>query len=344
MPHRKLPRLSALAAAVLLSGCAGLSSFSDPADRVGDALEDQDYRRALTVIDEADEEHPRHALLMEQREGVLQASHEYRDQALDQARALAEREQWGDARQVLERARQRVVEPEPVASLMEQLDARREARLRTLLSRGYLAEARALLSTEDLDPALAPYQQDPRAGHTRQRRAELRAELHRELLRLGNAYAEAGQWPPALETLEAAHRLAPDDPAPDALGEARRILHSARNRAKDARDRAHQEQARVLVDRYRSSGRLDDLLAARAFLLQHEDPQLDDLSNRVDTWSRQRFQRAMARGEALYAEGDYQAAHRLWRSVAPLDPDNPELLKKLERSGKVLDNLRSLEE
>ena len=343
MPDRHFPRLSALAAALLLSGCAGLSSFSDPADRVGDALADQDYRRALAVIDEADEEHPRHALLMEQREGVLQASHEYRDQALDQARALAEREQWGDARQVLERARQRVVEPEPVATLMEQLDDRRETRLRALLNRGYLAEARALLSTENLDQALAPYQ-DPRPRHTRQRRAALRQELHGELLTIGNTYADSGQWPQALETLETAQRLAPDDPAPEVLTQARRVLHSARDRARDARDRAHLEEGQALVEQYRASGRLEDLLAARAYLLQHQGPRLDDLRDRVHSWSRRRFQRAMERGEALYAEGEYQAAHRLWREVAPLAPDNPELLKKLERSRKVLDNLRSLEE
>ncbi|QJX02232.1 hypothetical protein HML84_09740 [Alcanivorax sp. IO_7] len=50
------------------------------------------------------------------------------------------------------------------------------------------------------------------------------------------------------------------------------------------------------------------------------------------------------RGRGALCGREYQAAHRLWREVAPLDPDNPELLKKLERSRKVLDNLRSLEE
>ncbi|MBL7252309.1 hypothetical protein ACLD02_18725 [Alloalcanivorax sp. C16-2] len=343
MPRHNMPRLTALAGAVLLSGCAALSSFNDPADRVGDALKAQDYRRALAVIDEADEGHPRHALLMEQREGVLQASREYRDQALDQARALAEREQWQEVHQVLRQARERVVDPEPVTELMEQLDDQREARLRALLSRDYLAEARALLSTPDLDQALLPYQ-DPRARQARQRRMALREELHRELLAMGNDYAEAGRWPQALEALETAHRLAPDTAAPEALGKARQVLHSARDRARDARDRAHRKEAEALVEGYRESGRLDDLLAARAFLLQHQDPQLDALRDRVESWSRQRFQRAMARGEALYAEGDYQAANRLWRSVAPLDPDNPELLKKLERSRKVLNNLRSLEQ
>ena len=164
------------------------------------------------------------------------------------------------------------------------------------------------------------------------------------MLTIGNTYADSGQWPQALETLETAQRLAPDDPAPEVLTQARRVLHSARDRARDARDRAHLEEGQALVEQYRASGRLEDLLAARAYLLQHQGPRLDDLRDRVHSWSRRRFQRAMERGEALYAEGEYQAAHRLWREVAPLAPDNPELLKKLERSRKVLDNLRSLEE
>lgn len=343
MPRHKSPRLAALAGAVLLSSCTNLPTNDDPADQVGDAIKAQDYRGALEVIDQIDEEHPQRALLMEQREGVLQASREYRELALEQAQAQAEREQWQEVDRILGQARQRVVDPEPVTALMEQLDQQRDARLRALLSRDYLAEGRALLSTPGLDEALLPYQ-DPRARHARQRRMALREELHRELLAMGNDYAEAGRWPEALEMLETAHRLAPDTPAPEALGKARQVLHSARNRARDVRDQAQQKQARSLVEKYRRSGGLDDLLAARAFLLQHQDPALNELRDRVENWSRRRFRRAMARGEALYAKGDYQAAYRLWRNVAPLDPDNPELLKKLERSRKVLENLRSLEQ
>ena len=54
------------------------------------------------------------------------------------------------------------------------------------------------------------------------------------------------------------------------------------------------------------------------------------------------FARTMAQGEALYAKGEYRAAHQLWQRVAPLDPENVELQKKLERSERVIRNLESL--
>ena len=52
----------------------------------------------------------------------------------------------------------------------------------------------------------------------------------------------------------------------------------------------------------------------------------------------------MNTGEALYARGQYKEAYRIWKQVAPLYPNDEELNKKLERSRRVLTNLRSLQQ
>lgn len=336
--------LAALGGALLLSGCMTFNPFVPPADRVGAALNDHHYRDALAIIDTTGERHPQHALLSEQREGVIQASQEYRREALTQAEELASREQWSQAYRVLEAIRDRVVDPAPVDATLKALERRHDERLRDLLNQAYLAEAQALLRSERVDQALLPYS-GPGARETLQRRTQRRNLLYRHLLEQGNAYAGAAHWQQALESLETAQRLRPDAPIPDALAEARRTLHGARDRARHLRERAQRQQAEALLDRYRSSGKLADLLAARTFIRQHSDADhLTALREQVNDWARLRFQRAMTRGEALYAEGDYRAAHQLWQSIAPLDPDDPELRKKLTRSAKVLDNLRALED
>ena len=119
-----------LGAVLILPGCASLLPFSDPADRVGDALQEHRYRDALDIIDRTDQSHPQYGLLTEQRQGVLQASREYRQERLALARDLSAREDWGQAYQLLEDTGDRVAEPEPVNSLLAQLREREARALR----------------------------------------------------------------------------------------------------------------------------------------------------------------------------------------------------------------------
>ena len=139
------------ATAVALSpeppSCVSLLPFSDPADRVGDALQEHRYRDALDIIDRTDQSHPQYGLLTEQRQGVLQASREYRQERLALARDLSAREDWGQAYQLLEDTGDRVAEPEPVNSLLAQLREREARALRERLNQWYLAQAKALLDS-----------------------------------------------------------------------------------------------------------------------------------------------------------------------------------------------------
>jgi tetratricopeptide (TPR) repeat protein len=326
---------------LILPGCAALTPFSDPADRVGDALQEHRYRDALAIIDRTDPDHPQHGLLTEQRQGVLQASQEYRQEQLAVARDLSAREAWEQAYRLLEDTGDRVAEPEPVNALLAQLREREARALRERLNRWYLAQARALLDTDELDQELV-HHQDRRAARILEQRARLRQQASDGLTELGDAYADQAQWRQALVSLEMAQRLTPDRSQPASLKRARKTLDSARDRARDARQETRYQHAQDLISRYQETGRLEDLLAARTYLAQHDGGYLDTMREQVKRWSQDRFARAMALGEALYAKGEYRAAHQLWQQVAPLDPGNVELQKKLERSERVIRNLESL--
>ena len=342
-PHRRgaWRATLSLGAILMLPGCASLMPFSDPADRVGNALREHRYQDALAIIDRTDEAHPQHGLLTEQRQGVLQASREYRQDKLALARDLSGREDWQQAYQLLEDTGERVAEPEPVDALLEQLREREARALRARLNQWYLAQAQALLDTGQLDRELA-HHEDRRAVRILAQRARLRDQVSDGLTELGDAYADQALWRQALVSLEMAQRLTPDRARPASLTRARRTLDSARDRARDARQETRYQHAETLISRYQETGRLEDLLAARTYLAQHDDAYLDPMREQVKRWSRDRFARTMAQGEALYAEGEYRAAHQLWQRVAPLDPENVELRKKLERSERVIRNLESL--
>ncbi|HEX5679065.1 MAG TPA: hypothetical protein VFX91_13955 [Alcanivorax sp.] len=330
-----------LGAVLILPGCASFSPFSDPADRVGAALQEHRYGDALAIIDRTDETHPQYGLLTEQRRGVLQASQEYRQEKLTRAQAMAAQEEWRQAYQLLEETRDRVAEPEPVDAMLEQLREREERALRARLNQWYLAQAKALLDTSRLDRNLT-HHDDRRAARILEQRARLRQQVSDGLTELGDAYAEQALWRQALVSLEMAQRLTPERTQPASLKRARKTLARARERARDARQETRYEHAETLIARYQQTGRLEDLLAARTYLAQHDDAYLDTMREQVKRWSRDRFARTMAQGEALYAQGEYRAAHQLWQRVAPLDPENVELQKKLERSERVIKNLESL--
>lgn len=328
----------------LLGGCASSwQLFETPADRVSDALDGHRYADALAVIDNTGKGNPQYGLMHQQRPGVLQASREYRHDVLARARALAAKGQWRQAYATLEQARDQVVDAKPVQSLLDDLHHRENSHLRDLLINWYLAEARALLRTGDLDPALKEHT-GTAAHRALARRQRMRHDLTDELTRLGNEYADQARWQSAYEALEMAQRLSPRRQRPAALERARKTLDSAHDRAEIARNQAHREHAEKLIKQYQDSGRLQDLLAARTFLLQHPNDDLDDDRDQVDAWCQQRFQTEVSRGDALYARGRYRAAYQLWKQALPLDPNNVELGKKLERAGKVLHSLKTLSE
>lgn len=340
---RRHPRWALYGVLLLLSGCSLLPVSSDPAQRIDAALSEHRYAAALAIIDSTEATQPNYPALQARRGEIVQASRRYRGEVLRQARRLADDEQWEDAYALLVRAAPLVLESEPIDTLGEQLKEQEAAALRERLTRWYLALGQALLSSGRVDQALAPFHV-PEAEMATAEWHRLRHRTTAALTELGHFYADQRQWEAASRTLEMAQQLSPERPLPQALTLARQAIDSARNQQQTARENAHRKTAQELVARYQDSESLDDLLAARTFLLRYPGPDLAPLRQRVERWCQQRLADAMARGEALYARGEYRTAYRLWQQVAPLEPDNAELNSKLERSRRVLENLRTLDE
>lgn len=326
---------------VLLGGCASWQLLQSPTQRVSGDLQDHRYADALRVIDDADKTDPRYPALKKQRPTVVRASQDYRHQALTRAGALADKGQWQQAFTVLRDARDRVVDPKPVDALLKQLHQRERDNLRQLLADWYLAQAHALLQTDKLDSALKGHGDD-RARETLKNRRQLRERLTGELTRLGDDFAGQGQWQSAYRTLQTAQRLNPKGNRSKILERARATLNRAQSRAQSARRQSHREHAQALIQQYQESNGLEDLLAARTYLLQYRDDDLSKQRQEVNQWCQQRFKVEVAHGDALYARGRYQAAYQQWKRAEPLDPDNKGLKKKLARARRVLRNLRNL--
>lgn len=336
-------RASNLGLTLLLGGCTLWTPAGSPQQAVNEALQNQDYARASAIIDAIDESHPAYSQLHEQAAAIHRASDAHRDEVLEKARSKGKEEQWQTALTLLQENRNKVIEPAPLDALAETLGQRERHAFNTLLADRRLAQARALLASDQLDQQLARFHLD--VARDEKRALEQQTwQLSLSLTALGDYFREQGQWLRARDLYRAAHRLTPDQPAPPGLKQAQNHLNSAAQQVRAERNRRSQHQAQTLMERYRQTGKLDDLLAARAFLRQQDDnASLATERKTLERWCRKRFADEMHAGEVLYTQGQYQQAHRIWQQVAPLYPDNPELNKKLQRSRRVLDNLENLE-
>tara|TARA_Y100001934_G_scaffold282181_1_gene394782 strand:- start:1378 stop:2388 length:1011 start_codon:yes stop_codon:yes gene_type:complete len=333
-------RKASLAVAILLGGCA---TFGDPERRVSAALADDNYARAAAIIENTSPNHSQYALLQEQYPGILLASNQYRQRLTLEAEAMSRQQQWAQAHTLLETHRDKVIDPSALDELITALNSLEERQLNLLLAERRRAQARALQDSADLADKLSGFHL-PRAKKEQRQLAEERLFVAEDLTRLGEYFAQRQQWHLARDLLSDAHRLTPQQPPSPQLAKAQQILNDASQRTRARQNRALQTEAEQLMARYQRSGQLDALLTARHFLNQHQDnPALANHRKRLEQWARRRFAEEMNTGEALYARGQYREAYRIWKQVAPLYPDNEELNKKLERSRRVLANLRTLQ-
>ncbi len=330
-----------LVMAALLGGCATLG---DPERRVSEALAEDNYASAAAIIEDTHPDHDQYALLQEQYPGIILASDQYRQRLILEAEAMSRKQRWQQAHTLIEAHRDKVVDPSALDELLTALTSLEEYQFNQLLAERRRAQALALRESTGLTDKLSGFHL-PRAKQERQQLANERFVVVEDLTRLGEYFAQRQQWLLARDLLSAAHRLAPDQPPSAQLAKAQQILNDASQRARARHNRGLLTEAEQLMARYQRNGQLESLLAARHFLKQHQNnPVLVDHRERLEQWARRRFSEEMNTGEALYARGQYREAYRIWKQVAPLYPDNEELNKKLERSRRVLANLRNLQD
>jgi len=332
---------SLLLAVSVISGCA---SLGNPEKKVIAALEEKNYARAIEVINDTPESHKQYPLLQEQYAGILQASDDFRHHLVQEAEAYGRRQEWANAFDILQENRNKVVDPYAIDELTATLAIMEGRQLNELLAERRVEQAQAMLESMQLSETLSRFR-DSRAVAEKQRIDEERELLIADLKRLGEYFAEQQKWMQARDLLRYAQQLAPEQQPSPHLAKAQQVLNNADQRARAKHNQAIQTEAEQLMVRYQRDGTMDSLLAARRFLDRHKNnPVLSKHRDRLEQWSRRRFNEEMNTGEALYARGQYKEAYRIWKQLAPLYPNDEELNKKLERSRRVLSNLKSLQQ
>ncbi|MFN3714893.1 MAG: hypothetical protein ACK4SX_14650 [Alcanivoracaceae bacterium] len=334
----------ALLLILTLAGCTTRQAVleTDFAAELASVRAEGDHARALDIVDRIPNDHPQAEAVRAQRDQILKDIELVQQQRVAEAERLSRSGRWQEAYAVLDDASRQWRRSDLLATAYQELEQRQQLRYHQLQADLLLAEARTLQGTHTTVQQLATLT-DRRAQATARDLGLRRDTLSRELRQLGHIFADQKDWQRTRDLLASAAQLAGDNERDPILIEAERQLASVAHRQERARAQRIRQQGDELIERYRRSESVADLVAARDFLARNnQGGTLDETATRLEGLSRERFRAGLAKGDTLYAGGDYAAAERAWSEVAPLYPGDPELAAKRERVKRVLDNLRSL--
>lgn len=326
----------------LLGGCVTIPMDVDAEAELAAARKAGDHARALEIVERISPKHPQYDTLLMQRESVLKEVAQHQQQRIQEASNLASSGRWQEAFAVIDQLSREWRNSTLVAEARQELEQRQQLRFRQLAADVLVSESKWLLGREASTEQLNTLTQKEALDMARQLIAR-RANIAEQMSQLGHYFAEQKDWQRTRDLLDGArllNRSAERDPQ---LVTAERQLANVANRQVRAAAQRTRQRADTLIEQYRKTESIKDLIAARDYLQSNnQDGSLDEGATRLESLSRERFRTGLKRGDSLYAAGDYAAAEKIWKEVAPLYPNDTELAGKLERVRRVLENLKTL--
>lgn len=326
----------------LLGGCVTIPMDVDAEAELAAARKAGDHARALEIVERISPKHPQYDALLMQRESVLKEVEQHQQQRIQEASNLASSGRWQEAFALIDQLGREWRDSTLVTQARQELEQRQQLRFRQLAADVLVSESKWLLGREASTEQLNTLTQKEALDMARRLNAR-RADIAVQMAELGQHFAEQKDWQRTRDLLDGArllNRSAERDPQ---LVTAERQLANVANRQVRAAAQRTRQRADTLIEQYRKTESIKDLIAARDYLQSNnQDGSLDEGATRLESLSRERFRTGLKRGDSLYAAGDYAAAEKIWKEVAPLYPNDTELASKMERVRRVLENLKTL--
>lgn len=342
----KLPLLLLLC--TLISACSSLSlTFETHAlTDFKQAIQQQNFKHAHLIAQRLPTFNADYAAVQQALPALKQAEQQFVTTTLTQAQALATKQHWQAAIDLLAQANDQLPQANTdLKKLYEQLVTVQQQQVATQLTQLLGGEAEWLLTQHDALTFLARQQLDKNAHDKARQLEKHRYLLAAQLVDLGKNYAHQGNWQASFYCLQLAQHLGAEHFPQATFEKASAQLQHQQQHSEAQRNQQQQQEANRRIDVYRKSRRINDLLDARNYLNNHRDNStLASQRRLVASLSKQRFEDDMKLGDSFYANGNYRLAEHVWKQLAPLYPDNNGLSKKLARVEKVLSSLNRLKD
>ncbi|MCK5875943.1 MAG: hypothetical protein KAG82_14700 [Alcanivoracaceae bacterium] len=335
--------LAVLFVAAAMAGCVGpVPMHVDAEEELAAARKAGDHVRALEIVEHISAQHPQYDALIKQREAVLQDIEKHQHARIREAGNLASSGRWQEAFAVMDELDRQWRGSGLIAQARHDLEERQMLRYHQLAADVLVSEAKWIISQQASKEQLRTLTERD-ANSLVQQLEERQINVAEQMNRLGHYFADRKDWPRTRDLLGNARALSGVEERDPRLTEAERQLAGAAHRQERLIAQRTSQRADTLIEQYRKTESIKDLIAARDYLQSNnQDGSLDEEATRLESLSRERFRAGLKGGDSLYAAGDYAAAEKVWKEVAPLYPNDAELAGKLERVSKVLENLKTL--
>ncbi len=346
MNNRNIFYTFTMIASQLLSGCAHFDAFrAFDMETIEMWVKQEHYGEALNALSNIPSENSKREQLLQRRQEIAELASQFERRSIEQVEKLLAEKKWGESKQALQLALDKYPESTLLQEGHKALNKTFEERQAQIEQQLLINEGRWRLENmvlfNELDLLASDFditRQWELWDFLRQRR-----ETSDKLVACGLKAVEDEDTAKAESCLNLAKQIYS---TPESAYALRRLAEL--NRIVDERNaQRRQVQARKLVGSIKRALDENNLIFARTELsrLQAMDPNNPDsdlLAQRLDKQIQARLKKGLEEGGQLYSQGEVEAALNLWIELKKISPNNNELLTRIERAERVLENVRRM--
>jgi len=336
-----------------LHGCAVIDQINLQSSRVEQVdvyLSHEEYSKALTLIADTPKSDPQSQQLEKKRRAILADLEKFEQQTITTALKQERKQDWPGAKQTYKNALQKLNDSKILETQQASMLQRFQERVSILEFEKLIITGESLKKRIPLQRRL--HENDPDDIIIQWTYFQTKKEAKAVALKL----LEAGEDMLEKDKLAMAHRLLPLAaelfPAPRteaAVASLDKILKKRTTRKQKDRRKIEKKRDKLAIEAFNSAMVLGDLKEARRQLASLSRPMKkttpvglmkERLNEAIGKW----VMLKVSMGDTFYRAGKYEQAQETWQNILDLLPEHEAVLRKSERTQKIIKKLDTLQE
>lgn len=338
---------------LLLHGCAVVDNINLRDNRVEQVdlyLSQDEFSKALALIADTPKNDPQAPQLEKKRRAILADLEKFEQQTITTALEQERNRDWPGAKQTYKDALQKlyhskILETEQASMLLRFQESVNILELEKLIVSGESLNKRIPLQRR-------LHENDPNDITIRWTYFQTKndaEDVALKLLKAGEEMLEKGNLAMAQRLLPLAAELFPDPRTETAAVNLNTILKTKKTRKQKDRRKIEKKQDKLTIEAFNRAMALGDLKEARRQLASLSRPMKKTapvglMTERLDEAIGKWVTKEISMGDAFYRDGKYEQAQKAWQNILDLLPEHETVLRKSERTQKIIEKLDTLQE
>ncbi len=338
---------------LLLHGCAVIDTLNlrgNPVEQVDLYLSREEYSKALALIAATQKNDPQAQQLEKKRRTILANLENFEQRTIATALKQERKRDWPEAKQTYEDALQKLNHSKILETKQASMLQRFQERVSILEFEKLIVTGESLKKRIPLERRLN--ENDPNDLTTQWtyfRTKGAAKDVALKLLKAGEDMLEKNNLTMAQRLLPLAAELYPDPRTEAAVANLKKTLQKKKTRRQKSRRQIEKKQDKLTIEAFNRAMALGDLKESRRQLAtlsrsMKETTLVRLMVERLDTAISEWVTREISTGDAFYRAGKYEQAQKTWQNVLDLLPEHGAVLRKSERTQKIIEKLDTLQE